>query len=50
MFRVVSTISNAVPDLVSRSVTMAVTPLLVVVSYPVLNIPGNYQGYSAPDS
>lgn len=44
-FRVVSSISDAVSDLVSTSVSMAVSPLLVEVSYPVLNIPGNYQGW-----
>jgi len=45
MFRVVSSISVAVEDLISEAVTMAVSPLLVEISYPVLNIPGSYQGW-----
>lgn len=45
LFRIMARVSTAVPDLFSTSVSLAVKPLLVEVSYPFLNIPGNYQGW-----
>ncbi len=43
--RVVSTISDYVDDLVSPVVSLNVRPYFIEVSYPMLNVPGNYQGW-----
>lgn len=44
-FRVVSKVSDQVVDLMSDPVSASLKPYFVEVSYPVLNIPGNYQGW-----
>ena len=44
-FRVISKISNDVDNLASAIVATEVTTYLVVIDYPKLNVPGNYQGW-----
>ncbi len=44
-FRVVSSVSDYVDDLVSPTVNMTVKPYFIEVNYPVLNVPGSYQGW-----
>lgn len=48
-FRVTAKVSNYVPVVNSEAVGFTVKPYFVEVSYPVLNVPGNYQGW-APDN
>jgi len=49
--RVKSTISDSIPAIYSNTVTLSVTPYLVVINYPSIWVPGDYQGWdpaSAP--
>lgn len=49
-FRVISRISNDVEHLTSTPVSTDVTTYLVEIDYPVLNVPGAYQGWNPEDS
>lgn len=44
--RVKSSISDAVADIYSNTVTLSVTPYLVVINYPSLWVAGDYQGWN----
>jgi len=44
-FRVISHISDVVEDLVSPTVSGSIKPFFILVDYPILNVPGNYQGW-----
>lgn len=49
--RVKSSISDSIPAVYSNTVTLNVTPYLVIINYPSLWVPGDYQGWdpaSAP--
>ena len=48
-FRIVASVSEYVDPVISEVVSFTVKPYFVEVSYPALNIPGNYQGW-APDN
>lgn len=48
-FRIVAKVSDYVDPVISEVVSFTVQPYFVEVSYPALNIPGNYQGW-APDN
>jgi len=48
-FRVTAKVSDYVNELVSAEISFGVQPFYVEVTYPHLNIPGNYQGW-APDN
>ena len=43
--RVRSSISDSIPAVYSNKVTLAVTPYLVIINYPSLWVPGDYQGW-----
>lgn len=43
--RVLSTISDSIPAIVSNKVTVNVTPYQVIINYPSLWVPGDYQGW-----
>jgi hypothetical protein len=43
--RVKSSISDSIPAIYSNVLTIAVTPYLVVINYPSLYVPGDYQGW-----
>lgn len=46
--RVKSNLSESVADIYSNKVTLSVTPYIVIINYPSLWVPGEYQGWS-PD-
>src|SRR5882724_1333758 len=43
--RVKSVISDSIPAIYSNNVTISVTPYLVVINYPSVWVPGDYQGW-----
>lgn len=45
-FRVVASISDYVDDIVSETVSFTVTPYETVIDYPMIYVPGEYQGWS----
>lgn len=50
-FRVMTTIQGATTDTaISNVVQQTITPYYVVVTYPLLQVPGNYQGWNPADS
>ncbi|HPE86168.1 MAG: SusE domain-containing protein [Bacteroidales bacterium] len=49
-FRVLSKVSNAVENLASVPLTTNVTTYLVIIDYPLLNVPGSYQGWNPEDN
>lgn len=44
--RVRSSISDSIAPVYSNTVTMTVTPYLVIINYPSLYVPGDYQGWN----
>lgn len=46
--RVKSTISDSIPAIYSNTVTISVTPYKVIINYPSLWVPGDYQGWDPP--
>jgi len=45
--RIKSSISDSIPAIYSNIVALSVTPYLVVINYPSLWVPGDYQGWDA---
>lgn len=43
--RIKSSISDSIPAVYSNNITLAVTPYLVIINYPSLWVPGDYQGW-----
>jgi len=49
-FRVQATVNSNVTPLNSASVAMSITPYFVKIVYPLLQVPGSYQGWNPADS
>jgi hypothetical protein len=48
--RVKSSISDSIPAIYSNKVTVTVTPYQVIINYPSLWVPGDYQGWDPPSA
>jgi hypothetical protein len=49
-FRVMATVATSVPAVYSATISKVMTPYYVKIVYPLIFVPGNYQGWNPADS